>query len=57
MIKFSETERIYKRGYQYKRREPDHIFLRCDLDNINLCLGSNWKVLGGFITVNNVIKR
>ena len=24
----SEAERIYKRGYQYKRREPDHIFLR-----------------------------
>merc|ERR1712018_198178 len=23
-----EAERIYKRGYQYKRREPDHIFLR-----------------------------
>merc|ERR1712181_45210 len=23
-----EVERIYKRGYQYKRREPDHIFLR-----------------------------
>ena len=30
MIKFAEAERIYKRGYQYKRREPDHIFLRCD---------------------------
>merc|ERR1712013_601347 len=23
-----EAERIYKRGYQYKRREPDRIFLR-----------------------------
>ena len=27
-LKCSEAERIYKRGYQYKRREPDHIFLR-----------------------------
>ena len=41
MIKFSEAERIYKRGYQYKRREPDHIFLRQDLDDM---WWLHWKV-------------
>ena len=39
-LKCSEAERIYKRGYQYKRREPDHIFLRWKKVGVLFFLGA-----------------
>ena len=48
----SEAERIYKRGYQYKRREPDHIFLRWKKVGVLFFLGAVCPFVKSGIVVN-----
>ena len=51
-LKCSEAERIYKRGYQYKRREPDHIFLRWKKVGVLFFLGAVCPFVKSGIVVN-----